>query len=573
MATTILATMRNEAPFILEWLAYHQAVGFDRFVIFSNDCDDGTDAILAALGRAGVITHIDHQIDPARAIAAQISDRALASGLFAPGDWCLWIDADEFLNIHDGDGHVQALCARIEAAGATGMCLGWRLFGDSGHDRFGGRFVDPAFAMAAAPGGPWDNVKTLFRIGPGLDHFFQHKPMMTPAFWAQGGCFLGPDGRVMAPDGAFMQHWIAGRERGRIDEAYASFDLAQINHYAVRSRALFRAKAARGRIGVAAQAGKARYGARYYRGMNRNDQRDDTILRHRAATDAGIARLRAIIDAAMDYDALIAQHYGDSMTQPDQTTTTTGDATAATPGARVAEADDPRHALYTQMHSTHLDAEAAQRQTSNDRLAGHILSLLAPRRVVDVGCGVGALPQAMVDRGVDAVGVEGAWLDPGTAMLAPARYRIRDLEQPLALDEAPFDLCCCIEVAEHLTPARADGFVADLCALAPVVVFSAAIPGQGGKGHINEQWQSWWAQKFLDRGWRIYDPLRPILRRDPEMMPWLGQNVLVFAHPDAVLGEGVRAAEIPLAACDAIAVTYHKKITRRLRRRLRAARA
>ncbi|HSF92434.1 MAG TPA: glycosyltransferase family 2 protein, partial [Paracoccaceae bacterium] len=80
---TILATMKNEAPFILEWVAYHQIIGFDKFVIFSNDSTDGTTEILDALDRAGIINHYFHQKADSEVLDHSIPKKAADTGAFA----------------------------------------------------------------------------------------------------------------------------------------------------------------------------------------------------------------------------------------------------------------------------------------------------------------------------------------------------------------------------------------------------------------------------------------------------------------------------------------------------------
>jgi hypothetical protein len=89
-----------------------------------------------------------------------------------------------------------------------------------------------------------------------------------------------------------------------------------------------------------------------------------------------------------------------------------------------------------------------------------------------------------------------------------------------------------MEVAEHLPEARAEGLVGDLVRLAPVVLFSAAIPGQGGTGHINEQYLSYWVNHFAARDYVLLDFIRPSLWNDERCDWWYRQNVVLFAHKD-----------------------------------------
>jgi hypothetical protein len=107
-----------------------------------------------------------------------------------------------------------------------------------------------------------------------------------------------------------------------------------------------------------------------------------------------------------------------------------------------------------------------------------------------------------------------------------------DLTDPPTL-ERTFDLAVCLEVAEHLPESAADGLVDLLSSAAPVVLFSAAIPGQEGEDHINEQWPTYWATKFADRGFESVDVLRPLLWEDQRVDWYYRQNMMLYVRSDA----------------------------------------
>lgn len=169
-----------------------------------------------------------------------------------------------------------------------------------------------------------------------------------------------------------------------------------------------------------------------------------------------------------------------------------------------------------------------------------------PGSVVDVGCGAGGWLAAFAAAGAaDIAGFDGGAVPPDMLLIPADHFAKADLAAPLRLDRR-FDLACSLEVAEHLPAERAAGFVADLTAAAPVVLFSAAIPGQGGVGHVNEQWPEYWANLFADRGYRPVDALRPQIWRHPRMQWWYAQNLLLFANDQALaahprLAEAARA--------------------------------
>ncbi len=157
-----------------------------------------------------------------------------------------------------------------------------------------------------------------------------------------------------------------------------------------------------------------------------------------------------------------------------------------------------------------------------------VLEWLGARSVCDVGCGIGTWLHAFEERGVtDVLGVDGAYVDRAMLQIDASKFVPRDLTQPLRLDRT-FDLAMSLEVAEHLPEASAAGFVESLTSLAPVVLFSAAIPMQGGEHHVNERWQSYWARLFEARGFVLVDCIRPKFWNDDSVEFWYRQNTLLY---------------------------------------------
>ena len=157
-----------------------------------------------------------------------------------------------------------------------------------------------------------------------------------------------------------------------------------------------------------------------------------------------------------------------------------------------------------------------------------VLNLVGPTSVVDVGCGTGTWLSVVKASGVsDVLGIDGDYVDRTALEIDPSEFMAADLSEPLALSRT-FDLVMCLEVAEHLPAERADTLVTSLVRLGPVILFSAAIPLQGGTAHVNEQWPEYWAHRFNAGGFDVFDAIRPLVWRNERVEPWYAQNTLLY---------------------------------------------
>ncbi|MBC8109558.1 MAG: methyltransferase domain-containing protein [Verrucomicrobia bacterium] len=183
----------------------------------------------------------------------------------------------------------------------------------------------------------------------------------------------------------------------------------------------------------------------------------------------------------------------------------------------------------------HHDGETQGAIDSAREVIPTIIQALNPQSVVDVGCGPGAWLSVVQEFGVtDLLGIEGDHLDKNKLLLKPHQILFQDLEKPFTTDKK-FDLVMCLEVAEHLSPMVADSFVDSLVKLGDVLLFSAAIPHQGGYKHINEQWPNYWQEKFNKHGFLFYDVLRPLIWHNPKIKWWYRQNLFIIAHQKLTL--------------------------------------
>lgn len=161
-----------------------------------------------------------------------------------------------------------------------------------------------------------------------------------------------------------------------------------------------------------------------------------------------------------------------------------------------------------------------------------VIDLLRPTSVVDIGCGTGSWVAAFQDAGVhDAVGIDGDWVLSAPLQIPREHFLPVDLQRPFTLPRS-FDLAISLEVAEHLPESSAASFVDSIVAAAPAVLFSAAVPHQGGWNHLNEQWPHYWATLFKQRQFLPLDCLRAVFWNNPRTRWWYAQNMVLYLRAD-----------------------------------------
>ena len=158
--------------------------------------------------------------------------------------------------------------------------------------------------------------------------------------------------------------------------------------------------------------------------------------------------------------------------------------------------------------------------------------------VIDIGCGVGNMLRACLDSGVKIIrGVDGSWVNQKMLVIPPENFSQFDISRPGLKDSIPekfFDLAISSEVAEHIEPKEADIYLDNLTSFSDVILFSAAIPHQGGTHHVNEQWPSYWIKKFKARNFIPVDCIRPKIWNDENIYFWYRQNMLFFVRENVL---------------------------------------
>lgn len=296
MKITAVLCVRNEAAFLLDWLAHHLACGVTHVVALSNDCDDGSDTMLDRLAQIAPVTHIRNP-GPFGADGAQFAalKRADTSAAVQQADWLLSLDIDEFVNIHVGDRTLPALIQTLPEA--TAITLTWRLFGNAGIVRFEDRPVTEQFTRAApvVMHWPWRAAmfKTLYRNDGTYRKLGVHRPRAIDEARIGAARWFDGEGRAL-PD-RFV------RKRIFSDYGRPNYGLAQMNHYPLGAMESYVLKADRGRAVHSDQA----LGMDYWVERNWCVDEDLSILtlapkvaEHRARL-AGDPQISALHDAAV----------------------------------------------------------------------------------------------------------------------------------------------------------------------------------------------------------------------------------------------------------------------------------
>jgi SAM-dependent methyltransferase len=182
---------------------------------------------------------------------------------------------------------------------------------------------------------------------------------------------------------------------------------------------------------------------------------------------------------------------------------------------------------------------------SAEQIVPLLRALLPINSVVDFGCGHGAWLSVWRKVGASVMGVDGPYVNQQHLMIDADQFRAADLSQPINLGRR-FDLVQSLEVAEHLPSSRACDFIGTLTAHGPLVMFSAAVPGQGGEHHINEQPLEYWREKFRERGYSAIDCVRPEVVQNPRIQHWYRYNTVLYAEKGQLekMSDRVRAFRV-----------------------------
>lgn len=315
MRVTVVASMRNEGPFIVEWVSWYRMLGFTDIVVVTNDCTDHSPALLDALQAAGWLHHLRCDVAPGKRITHRKLAAASEHKAVRRAHWLLVCDVDEFLVIHKGNGKIDELIGHSEGdAPFAAMAFNWRVFGFGGVKRFDDRPVHQQFVFAV----PLERavshqIKMLHRQPRWFKSLGEHGPRGWDLARFQrnpdegGMCLVNAKGARVpdwSPDGRYLRH---------LPREFCTHEVAQMNHYMLRSEESFSLKAGT-RAPVALN---LRYTDTYRQRANAAPQVESAAFRYADSFAAVHARAMALPDVARlhalccaDHLRLIAEKHG-----------------------------------------------------------------------------------------------------------------------------------------------------------------------------------------------------------------------------------------------------------------------
>lgn len=266
----ITTCMKNEGPFVLDWIAHHRAIGVTDFLVFTNDCTDGTDHLLTRLEERGLLRHLPN---PAKLLPGFVPLQPAAHHYtmamlpYLRPDYVIATDVDEYINIHAGGGQFSDLFAALPPFDV--LSISETNFGWNGRHHFEPQPVVERFTQSDGqiprPRFRRRGVKSILRTGAPIT-VKNHRPLADPASAPKLRWFDG-SGRPVSPE------FIISEDNGY--DCRGCYDLVQLNHYATRDLESFVVKSDRGDV----VSPDHHVGRRYWRVRNIEGEEDITILR------------------------------------------------------------------------------------------------------------------------------------------------------------------------------------------------------------------------------------------------------------------------------------------------------
>jgi hypothetical protein len=305
VAATVLASMRNEGAFIVEWVAWYRMLGFQHIAVVTNNCTDHSPELLDALAKAGWALHLRHDVPAGQRITRAKLAAAMSLREVRRADWLLICDVDEFLVIHRGAGLLADLIDTSEDPAYLGMSINWRVFGTSDRLAYEDRPVHRQFVYAAARDDDSSRfVKSIFRLPRRFGRLTEHSPFrldltkFEKAWGDPGMAWVNSAGRK-------LRHWAPFKGNMTVmPPRLTTHAAAQINHYKLRSAESFSLKA--GTLSPVAL--NDRYTAQYFEAGEAGREVDTSAFRYAEAFDALYSEAMALPEVARLHALCCADH-------------------------------------------------------------------------------------------------------------------------------------------------------------------------------------------------------------------------------------------------------------------------
>ena len=296
MRITSITPMKNEAPFILEWVAYHRLIGVNDIIVFSNDCTDGTDLMLERLDELGLLRHYPNPCMTTNLPKPHLQAMRYinSSQRLRRSDWVVSLDVDEFIRVNVGEGHLEDLFNAVPDANM--ICMNQLNFGHGGVEAFKDELLLNQFEYCWDYTNPYHRdinrrgVKTFTHASSKPKSWNNHSPVFARKEAEQVRCFNGNGIRLTDQNFRKDIKSLTAPEYG--------YDLVQLNHYALRARDTFLLKVHRGNANFGHEEKDAQQivssQMKYWRRYDNNHQHDVRI--QSMADDATTARTELLKD-------------------------------------------------------------------------------------------------------------------------------------------------------------------------------------------------------------------------------------------------------------------------------------
>ena len=302
MRVSSVTTMKNEGPFLLEWVAYHRLIGVNDILVFSNDCTDGTEQMLERLDEMGLVRHYPNPsfLTGSSKFHLQVIRYANGFPRLRRSDWVVSLDVDEFICVNAGQGRLEDLFNAT--ADANVIVMSQHNFGHGGVERFRDAPLTEQFRYSWSKSAPYHRAmnkrgtKSLTHRSSNPREWHNHSPIFAPKH-ARAVRGVNGSGRTLPPTTDYT------RDIKALVAPNYGFDLVQLNHYALRSVDSFLLKIARGN----ANHPDAAYQMGYWRKYDRNDHFDDKIQRQVARINAAREELLTDPELRRLHQASVAQ--------------------------------------------------------------------------------------------------------------------------------------------------------------------------------------------------------------------------------------------------------------------------